>query len=97
MHHVTVGFFLCFQLSVVEYDPGTHDLQTTSLHFFEEAALKVMRDLVNKTYHHFEIIWERILKIDMRIIPLKIARSPCRLFLKDHMYDRDLTQVTTLP
>jgi hypothetical protein len=50
MHHVTVGFFLCFQLSVVEYDPGTHDLQTTSLHFFEEAALKVMRDLVNKTY-----------------------------------------------
>jgi hypothetical protein len=50
MHHVTVGFFLCFQLSVVEYDPGTHDLQTTSLHFFEEAALKVMRNLVNKTY-----------------------------------------------
>lgn len=31
------------QLSVVEYDPGTHDLQTTSLHFFEEPSMKVLQ------------------------------------------------------
>lgn len=33
---------LCFfQLSVVEYDPGTHDLKTLSLHYFEEPELRV--------------------------------------------------------
>lgn len=32
---------LCFQLSVVEYDPGTHDLKTLSLHYFEESELRV--------------------------------------------------------
>jgi hypothetical protein len=26
---------------VVEYDPGTHDLKTLSLHFFEEPELRV--------------------------------------------------------
>lgn len=29
------------QLSVVEYDPGTHDLKTLSLHYFEEPELRV--------------------------------------------------------
>ncbi|XP_054947288.1 cleavage and polyadenylation specificity factor subunit 1-like [Physeter macrocephalus] len=28
-------------LSVVEYDPGTHDLKTLSLHYFEEPELRV--------------------------------------------------------
>lgn len=36
-------FFFFEQLSVVEYDPGTHDLQTTSLHFFEESTMKVVQ------------------------------------------------------
>lgn len=31
----------CLQLSVVEYDPGTHDLKTLSLHYFEEPELRV--------------------------------------------------------
>lgn len=31
------------QLSVVEYDPGTHDLKTLSLHYFEEPELRVRR------------------------------------------------------
>lgn len=31
----------CPQLSVVEYDPGTHDLKTLSLHYFEEPELRV--------------------------------------------------------
>ncbi|KAI2551830.1 cleavage and polyadenylation specific factor 1 [Homo sapiens] len=28
------------KLSVVEYDPGTHDLKTLSLHYFEEPELR---------------------------------------------------------
>ena len=34
----------CPQLSVVEYDPGTHDLKTLSLHYFEEPELRVGLD-----------------------------------------------------
>uniref|UniRef100_A0A8B9RZF6 RSE1/DDB1/CPSF1 first beta-propeller domain-containing protein n=1 Tax=Accipiter nisus TaxID=211598 RepID=A0A8B9RZF6_9AVES len=32
------------KLSVVEYDPGTHDLKTLSLHYFEEPELRVGAD-----------------------------------------------------
>lgn len=33
-----------YQLSVVEYDPGTHDLKTLSLHYFEEPELRVCQN-----------------------------------------------------
>lgn len=36
-----LGAFPSLQLSVVEYDPGTHDLKTLSLHYFEEPELRV--------------------------------------------------------
>lgn len=36
-----------FQLSVVEYDPGTHDLKTLSLHYFEEPELRVCTVCIN--------------------------------------------------
>lgn len=39
-----------FQLSVVEYDPSTHDLKTCSLHQFEEPELKVDTCLTNIFY-----------------------------------------------
>ena len=41
MEYRVCPFQNVFQLSVVEYDPGMHDLQTTSLHYFEENAFKV--------------------------------------------------------
>lgn len=68
---LTLG--LCFysrQLSVVEYDPGTHDLKTLSLHYFEEPELRVGRNIdddemsahaVVDVYKHrwmsFSVIW----------------------------------------
>ena len=32
--------YIIFQLSLVEYDPSTHDLKTSSLHYFEEDHFK---------------------------------------------------------
>lgn len=51
--------WLCLlQLSVVEYDPGTHDLKTLSLHFFEEPELRVRGNelcLKNIQRHNLQI------------------------------------------
>ena len=35
---------IILQLSIVEYDPGTHDLKTLSMHYFEQEELKVSQE-----------------------------------------------------
>lgn len=48
---VLEGLTMAFsQLSVVEYDPGTHDLKTLSLHYFEEPELRVGFELKTRTF-----------------------------------------------
>ena len=40
-HLINHLVYIEFQLSVVEYDPTTHDLKTASLHQFEDADIRV--------------------------------------------------------
>ena len=38
---INTKILFIFQLSLVDYDASTHDLKTSSLHYFEEEDLKV--------------------------------------------------------
>lgn len=56
-----------FQLSVVEYDPGTHDLKTLSLHYFEEPELRVCTVCINLSGPSsvYPYVWGMIVLIAM--------------------------------
>ena len=41
--------WLCVQFAVVDYDPGTHDLKTRSLHYFEDDKITKVVEFVIKT------------------------------------------------
>ena len=40
---------LCVQFGVVDYDPGTHDQKTKSLHFFEDNKITKIVEFISKT------------------------------------------------
>ena len=40
---------LCVQFTVVDYDPGTHDQKTRSLHYFEDNKIIKVAEFINKT------------------------------------------------
>ena len=40
---------LCVQFGVVDYDPGTHDQKTKSLHFFEDNKITKIVEFFGKT------------------------------------------------
>ena len=40
---------LCVQFGVVDYDPGTHDQKTKSLHFFEDNKISKIVEFFGKT------------------------------------------------
>ena len=41
--------WLCVQFAVVDYDPGTHDLKTRSLHYFEDDKITKVIEFIIKT------------------------------------------------
>ena len=41
--------WLCVQFAVVDYDPGTHDLKTRSLHYFEDDKITKVVEFIIKT------------------------------------------------
>ena len=38
------------QFAVVDYDPGTHDLKTRSLHYFEDDKITKVIEFIIKTF-----------------------------------------------
>ena len=38
------------QFAVVDYDPGTHDLKTRSLHYFEDDKITKVVEFIIKTF-----------------------------------------------
>ena len=43
---------LCVQFGVVDYDPGTHDQKTKSLHFFEDNKITKIVEFFGKTSYN---------------------------------------------
>lgn len=77
---------LCFfshQLSVVEYDPGTHDLKTLSLHYFEEPELRVCS---NKNKPEFKFMCQSDSTVNITVLVFSgwlctectYSHCPCR-------------------
>ena len=44
-----ISVLLCVQFAVVDYDPGTHDLKTRSLHYFEDDKITKVIEFIIKT------------------------------------------------
>ena len=53
---------LCVQFGVVDYDPGTHDQKTKSLHFFEDNKISKIVEFIGKTSTMLAKIFKLITK-----------------------------------
>ena len=56
--------WLCVQFAVVDYDPGTHDLKTRSLHYFEDDKITKVIEFIIKT----STVVTKILNLSQNIV-----------------------------